>query len=200
MSTTLRLFCALALAGLAGCQTLSRNECATGDWYSIGERDGANGHTEDRYLENAKACAAHGLPADRERWLEGRERGLERYCTARNAFSVGSDAASYQGVCRGAAQDDFLHGYELGRHLADARSRRSHWDSEIHRIHHELDDDAKASRDDKPDTKDGDKSAPHARLSDAERVELGFKLGVAVTRQADAERDCRELELLGQRL
>lgn len=191
MPNLIRTLSLLVLLTLGGCETLSRSECATGDWYSIGMRDGANGHTEDRFLDNAKACAEHGVQADRERWLEGRERGLERYCTARNAFGVGAQNAAYQGVCTGAAEEDFQHGYQLGRALAEARSRRSHWGEEIHRIHQRLDE-----ADSKGDTKKTD----HAPLTDVERVELGFRLGVAVTRHDEAERDCAAIEQRGSQL
>lgn len=208
MSIQIRLLFALALVSLGGCETLSRSECQTADWYSIGVRDGGNGYTEDRYLQNAKACAKRGLPSDRERWMEGREHGLERYCTARNAFEVGSQSASYQGVCRDRSEGEFMHGYELGRALADARSRRSHWDSEMHRIRHRLEEDDKWERESREhprdaaqhDGKNNDKHEEHERLSGKERVELGFQLGVAVTRRAEADRDCAELEDRGQHL
>lgn len=200
MSILLRGSILLVLLVLGGCETLSRSECQTGQWYSIGERDGANGYSEDRFLENAKACSKHGLPADRERWLDGRARGLDRYCTARNAFSVGTQYASYQGVCTGPAEGDFLHGYNLGRSLADARGRRSHWEEEINRIHHRLEEPAKSEHDGKDDTKGDGKTPKESGLSDAERVELGFRLGVAVTRLDEARRECDELEQRGRQL
>lgn len=208
MSIRIRLFLALTLVSLGGCETLSKSECQTGDWYSIGVRDGANGYTEDRYLQNAKACAKRGLTADRDRWLEGREHGLERYCTARNAFEVGSRADSYLGVCRDRGEGEFMYGYDLGRSLADARGRRSRWDSEIHRIRHRLDEDDKWERESREqghgtaggDARHDDQHETHQRLSSNERVELGFQLGIAVTRRAEADRDCSELEARGQHL
>jgi hypothetical protein len=179
---------------------LSRSECQTGEWYSIGERDGANGYTEDRFLENAKACSKHGISSDRERWLDGRARGLERYCTARNAFSVGAQNASYQGVCAGPAEGEFMHGYNLGHSLAEARGRRDHWEEEIRRIHRRFDEGKAPDHDDKSDSKGDGKKSDHTVLSDAERVELGFRLGVAVTRREEARRDCDELEQRGRQL
>ena len=190
MSTFVRMTCLLAVLALAGCATLSRSECQTGDWYSIGERDGANGYTEDRFLNDAKACAARGMPADRDRWMEGRDRGLARYCTARHAIEVGSASDSYQGVCAGPAEGDFLLGYRLGRSLADARERRAHWNRDIQQIRHRLDE---ADRD--RGVKSGDdKSTEHHALTDAERVELGYRLGIATVRHDEAERDLAAIE------
>jgi hypothetical protein len=111
---TLALLLALPLAG---CATLNESECRGGDWYTIGVRDGANGRADERLLEHAKACAEYGVQPDRERWLEGRDAGLERYCTARNGLSIGEVGGPYNGVCFASAEDEFLRGYNLGREL-----------------------------------------------------------------------------------
>jgi len=186
MSTSFRVICALALLALAGCGSVSKRECETGDWYGIGVRDGANGYGEERFLDNAKACVKHGIAADRERWLDGRMRGLERYCTVRNGLGVGARNDAYRGVCPRPDEDEFLRGYELGRDLHHARARVSSLDSEIYEIKERLRRHHDADPDDEKEKKD--------RLSDAERVELAYRLGVAVTQREIAERDCAVLE------
>lgn len=185
MLTVLRAVVLSGILGLSGCASLSRNECASGDWLGIGIRDGANGRTEDRFTEHAAACVAHGITADREQWLAGREQGLERYCTARHAFDVGASGSSYSGVCAGPAEPGFLHGYRLGGELASARERRNHWEHEIRELRQRLDAD--------PD-KDKDP------LTDSERVEIRYLLGVAFARRDEAGRDMEEINLLSQRL
>jgi hypothetical protein len=189
MLNTLRAVVLLGILALSGCASLSRNECAAGDWYGIGQRDGANGYPEERFADHAAACVEHGVAPDRVQYLDGRERGLERFCTARHAFSVGASNSSYAGVCAGPAEDDFLHGYRLGKALAEARSRRSHWDHEIHRLKRRLADDDK---DDRP------KDQP--RLTNAERVEIGILLGVSLMRRDEADRDVAEINQLSARL
>ena len=191
MTSLMRLSILAALLALSGCETLSESECRTGDWYGVGVRDGANGYAEDRFIENAKACQAHGIEVDRARWLEGRLRGLERYCTARNAFDVGAGGSSYAGVCTGPMEDDFLHGYDLGRKLAEARQRRDHWDSEIREIRKRLDEHAQPAKDDKPE---------HAALPASEIADLNYRLGVAVTRRDEADRDVTEWDRRGRQL
>ena len=89
----------IAIGALPGCASLSQKECAAADWYSIGVRDGANGRGEEYLAEHAKACAELDITPDRERWLDGRDRGLERYCTTRNGYRVGEVGGSYNGVC-----------------------------------------------------------------------------------------------------
>ncbi len=179
---------AFASLALSGCATVSKGECQGGDWYGIGVRDGANGYGEERFVDNAKACAKHGITADRERWLDGRVRGLERYCTVRNGLQVGQRNDSYRGVCPLPDEEGFLRGYELGRELHYARARLSGYDSEIHDLRERLrrDRDARDSKDEEEKKK--------YRLSDAERVDLAYRLGVAVVKREEAARDCEELE------
>ncbi len=191
MFTMLRAVVLLAVLGSSGCASLSRNECSSGDWLGIGMRDGANGHAEDRFVDHAAACVAHGINADREQWLLGREQGLERYCTARHAYNVGASRSNYAGVCAGRAEQDFLHGYRLGGEMAAARDRREHWDHEIHHLRKQLDAD--------PKKQPPEGEAPR-RLSDSERVEIAYLLGVALSRRDEASRDMEEINLLSQRL
>jgi hypothetical protein len=192
VTSTMRLLGIAVLLALPGCASVSKTECQTGDWYDIGIRDGANGYGEERFLDNAKACAKHGLPADRERWSEGRLRGLERYCTARNGFAVGAQNSGYAGVCPREVEDEFLNGYSLGKDLAQARSRLAHYDHDIHEIHEKL-----GSHDDKNGSQDSKDGKP---LTDAERVELAVRLGVDLAQREHAKRDVEELEARGREL
>ncbi len=181
---------AFASLALSGCATVSKGECQGGDWYGIGVRDGANGYGEERFIDNAKACAKHGITADRERWLDGRVRGLERYCNVRNGLQVGRRNDTYRGVCPLPDEEEFLRGYELGRELHFAHARLSSLDSEINDIRERLRRDREA-RDAKGE--DEEKMKKY-RLSDAERVELAYRLGVATVKRDEAVRDCDELE------
>ena len=197
--TAIRLYAllGLALAAMCGCAPVSKSECETGDWYDIGVRDGTRGYGEERFLQNAQACAKHGLTADRERWLDGRMQGLQRYCTPHNAFEVGARNESYGGVCRQFDEDGFLRGYRLGRDLGEARSTRARWDSEISDIRDKLDRDDRLRKDDKGGS-DEDRKKDADRLSSAERTELGIRLGIALVKRADAQRRCEELEARGR--
>jgi hypothetical protein len=194
MRTLIRLLVVLVALAMSGCAAVSKSECQTGDWYDIGVRDGANGYGEERFLENAQACAKHGVAADRERWLDGRMRGLERYCTPHNGFEVGARNNSYGGVCSQLGEGEFLHAYNVGRELADARAHLEHWNGEIHEIQERLDrDDKKDKNDSGSKDETGDK-----RLTKEERVELGIRMGVAIVRREEAQRAVAELEARGR--
>jgi hypothetical protein len=199
MGTWIRLALLCTPLAVSGCAAVSKSECQTGDWYDIGIRDGANGYGEERFLENAKACAKHGITADRERWLDGRMRGLERYCTPRNGFDVGARNGAYAGVCGQHGEEEFLHGFNLGRDLADARGRLAHWNNEIHEIQDKLDrDDRWHKQQESGDQKDGDKPSDDDRLTSAQRVELGIRLGVAIVHREEAQRNVADLEARGR--
>ena len=93
------LICIAALGVLAACATLTERECAAGDWYSVGLEDGAKGRLTSFFDRHVKACAKHGLTADKSEWLDGRERGLLSYCTPQNAYRVGRLGSRINPVC-----------------------------------------------------------------------------------------------------
>jgi hypothetical protein len=107
----------LGAAALAGCASLSEDECRRADWGAIGQRDGAAGAGPDRLAAHAKACAKVGVVPDEALWLRGREAGLMSYCTGPNGRDVGARGMGYGGVCVGSTEVDFLRGYEIGRQI-----------------------------------------------------------------------------------
>jgi hypothetical protein len=121
----------LAVSALAGCASLSERECRNADWYAIGARDGRNGADPDRIEQHEKACAELGIRPDRTQWAAGRADGLAAYCTPRRAFEVGESGGAYGGVCGSETEPAFLRAYELGRELADARTRLETIDREL---------------------------------------------------------------------
>lgn len=107
---------------MVGCATLNEDECVTADWYEIGYSDGVKGEP-DSYLEkHRKACAKHGVRANLDDWLAGREAGLQRYCTPQKGYEEGLNNRAYHNVCEGRAADEFLRAYEQGQQLYQHRS------------------------------------------------------------------------------
>ncbi|MEN1928384.1 DUF2799 domain-containing protein [Luteimonas sp. MJ250] len=123
---------------LAGCATMSRDQCMAGNWERAGYQDGAAGHAPSRLADHEAACMAHGISVDARLYLAARERGLEEYCTPYRGFEAGSNGRSYAGVCPAWAEADFLAGYADGRVVHDARQyverARSEISTQEHRI------------------------------------------------------------------
>ena len=129
----------ISFVGLSGCATMSADECAVGDWHTIGFADGAMGYTATRLGDHRKACAKHGVTPDFEAYQSGREEGLRDYCQPSRGFSLGESGARYNGVCPGYLETDFVDAYNSGHQLYTLRSRVNGATYQISSKEHELD-------------------------------------------------------------
>ncbi len=122
---------------LPGCfATLSKSECETSDWRTIGLEDAAKGREAAYIANHRKACAKHGITPDLDAYQEGRALGLQQYCTASNGFYQGKEGNRYHGVCPAESQAAFLDAYNEGKALYDLRN-------EISRLNAGIDSDQK---------------------------------------------------------
>jgi hypothetical protein len=113
----------LALTLLGGCASgLSKDECQTADWGTIGYEDGLRGHASDRIGVHRVACAKHQVAPNLAAYAEGRERGLLEYCQPRNGFRAGLNGHAYANVCPRLSEPTFVDAYRQGREIHDARS------------------------------------------------------------------------------
>ena len=114
-----RVSTCVAIAVLAsGCASgLSREECNTADWRTIGYEDGVQGRSEARISGHRKACARHGVGLNLETYRSGWDEGVRRYCQAGNGYHQGRRGKSYSGVCPAQLEADFLTAYRAGREL-----------------------------------------------------------------------------------
>lgn len=142
---------ALALL-LAGCETMSEEQCRSADWLDRGRRDGAYGENEHHVEAHRKACAKAGVVPDVERWRAGWLEGVRVYCTPRSAWQRGLENRSYQGACRDLGEAEFLRWHHAGREVYRLRQQRDRNSTEIARLEEQLkkaqkDDERKALRD-----------------------------------------------------
>ena len=130
----------LLVIGLAGCATMSGDECATSDWTAVGYEDGSRGYTSERFGKHRKACAKHGITADFEAYQQGRGQGLVEFCQPGRGFNLGVNGGQYNGVCSVELEADFLDAYRVGQQLYTLRSKVSSANTQIYNKKHELDD------------------------------------------------------------
>lgn len=147
---------------LGGCASLSENECRTADWESIGYLDGTRGHNSGRIAEHSEACSKLAITPDRKLYEEGRNRGLEEYCTPRNGVRVGEQGSSYGGVCPLDLDPGFMRGYTIGRDLHDLKEHMERLQSEVQRMQSRL-------RQKDPPLSDYERDQVIYRLRDLER-------------------------------
>jgi len=103
---------------ISGCATgLSKEECQTADWRTIGYEDGVQGRSESRISAHRKACAEYGVALQLEDYRHGREEGIARYCQPGNGYHQGRSGRKYAGVCPAVLEPAFLQAYRDGRSL-----------------------------------------------------------------------------------
>ena len=135
----IRIFAALAVLSMSGCASLSKSECLNADWQDIGIRDGANGQPEEYLIQHSTACAKVNVTPDRERWLAGREQGLERFCTPERAYQIGEYGSGFEpGICRNYDQERLFNAYQKGRDVNRTSTEINSIDNELRNIHTEL--------------------------------------------------------------
>jgi len=100
---------------LAGCATMTAEECVAADWRSTGYADASEGRPASHLSHHVSACADHGIIADEAAYAEGHADGARAYCTPTNAFRVGRRGGSHPGFC----PDDLAHGFDVA--YQDAR-------------------------------------------------------------------------------
>jgi len=119
-------FRVLMLAGvlaLAGCASMSPEECLKADWHQKGVQDGRSGKARHYMDEHAKACREVGVTPDTQQYMVGREEGLRQYCTPSSGFEEGRRGHSYAQVCPADLEPGFLARFRDGRRVYDAQQR-----------------------------------------------------------------------------
>jgi Protein of unknown function (DUF2799) len=113
-----------ALLLLGGCASkMSKDECRTVDWRTVGYEDGVSGQPGDRIGNHRRACAEHGVTPDLNAYLAGREAGLREYCQPHNGYRYGANGYTYYDACPPDLAEAFEKAYDEGRALY-VRERR----------------------------------------------------------------------------
>lgn len=139
-SMSLNIVLSLAVLALAGCASMSSEECTASDWSAIGYEDGSRGYTSDRFGSHRKACAKHGVTADFSAYQQGRAAGLLEYCQPGRGFNVGASGGQYYGVCSVDLEPEFLDAYRVGQQLYSLRSNVNSANSLIYSKRREIED------------------------------------------------------------
>lgn len=105
----------VVLLVLSACASLSEEECLAADWYTIGVEDGAKGQPMQRIGAHRKACAEVGVQPDMDRYSQGRDFGLQSFCTRERGYREGEAGRSYNGVCPPHLEGTFMQGYLAGQ-------------------------------------------------------------------------------------
>jgi hypothetical protein len=130
-----KLFGILAVMGalvmLAGCETVSEEQCVVGDWQALGQADAASGHDPSRFEKVVKDCGRYGITPDAAAYQAGWNQGVLLYCTPQNGFSLGRQGKSLSRICPPHLAAAFESSHSLGRRIWTAEDRVRDLESEI---------------------------------------------------------------------
>ncbi|MBE0440731.1 MAG: DUF2799 domain-containing protein [Psychrobacter sp.] len=107
----------LALSGCATTQSLTPQQCQTSNWEEIGRADGSVGRSGAYFGHYANSCASIGAATpNRVLWEQGRQQGLENYCTELTAYKLGREGYDWQPVCPIEGIEKLEEAYSQGRY------------------------------------------------------------------------------------
>jgi hypothetical protein len=107
-------------AALAGCETMSVEECAVADWRYLGFNDAASAG-RDQFGARAESCGEQGFAADGGAYAAGFADGMHQFCQPPNAFNFALRGNTFAGSCPAELQRDFYAAYGDGRRIFEAR-------------------------------------------------------------------------------
>lgn len=122
----------ISLAALSGCSAISEEECLLGDWYQIGLSDGNNGKRNNS-AKYSKECLEYQVTIDSKLYNEGRNTGLQSFCTYENGVLLGSANKRYNNVCPAELSKGFLSGYTPYHNFASAQESQSRAKNDVNR-------------------------------------------------------------------
>ena len=178
---------ATGVALLAGCTTMTKEQCLAGAWGEKGYQDGLSGYRTSRLHDHAQACAKFGVEANPGAYLSARDDGLRTYCTWESGFRQGRQGNSYGGVCSPAEERDFLPAYEDGRRIYVVEQAVSSVESALNSAISRIDD-----REDKLEAKQ--RELRQEGLTDEQRQRIRDRIREVRDEIRDARRDARQSE------
>ena len=133
------LLLALSTLLLGACAAkMSKDECRTVDWRTVGYEDGVAGQPGDRIGEHRRACAEHGVTPDLNAYLTGRTAGLREYCQPHNGYRAGANGYTYFDTCPADLAEAFEIAYDEGRALYVRERRVTDTERQIEDRHREI--------------------------------------------------------------
>lgn len=110
-----RPIAALLVFSVAACAELGKEACEQGDWLSIGQRDGSRGREADFVDRHVESCGKYGIVVDTAVWEQGRQQGLQVFCTPQSQYQAGRDGRPFNEICAEEGLPVHREAYEKGR-------------------------------------------------------------------------------------
>ena len=109
-----RAMLSVGCAMVAGCATMSPEECLQANWEEVGYNDGVAGYPVSRSAEHREACAETGVSVDFELYRQGYALGLPYYCTRVTGVESADHGGEYAAQCVSDEFPEYASGYSEG--------------------------------------------------------------------------------------
>ncbi len=105
----------LILLFLGGCTTMKKGDCENRKWKVQGYKDAMKGFPSSHYQNQKKACMKFNIRVNKDRYMEGFNKGIRDFCTYKNGYEFGLKGKRYDDSCPKQLEDDFFKGYVAGK-------------------------------------------------------------------------------------
>lgn len=146
---------------LAGCATMSPEECQRANWADLGLQDGLAGQSMSMLDARMQDCTKAGVGVDTGHYVTGRAQGLQIFCRLENAIPLGLNGGNYEGVCPPMIDAEFRRRFAMGRAVYNLRSEVSRLDAHSDSLQQQL---RKADRDEDKRVREADKDDDRRRI------------------------------------
>ena len=119
---------------VCGCASIPASTCRTSDWHNLGYRDALKG-LESRAKDLYESCPSFHMTE----YNNGREEGLDEFCTSEQAYEFGVRGGTYRGTCSGALGAIFEQAYASGRVVGALEKQLDEIDRQLQDLEYQLD-------------------------------------------------------------
>lgn len=168
----MRYLVPLIILFTAGCSSFGVPDCKSKNWKEQGEVDAASGFTAVHYFVQQGLCSGRG---NKKEYNLGREKGLVRYCTSKNAFRVGRLGEPYRFVCPKSDDKRFRSRYRLGRDIFRLETEIEDRKEEINEIYDHLKYDKDISEFDRNDMIENIRNLKNEQKADQKLIDAKLK-------------------------
>lgn len=126
----LKIILIMVTGFLASCASLNKEQCENPDWERIGEVDASHG-IEAQYEQHLRQCQRSANKAEEQAYLNGWNRKIGGFCTAKNGYESGVFGWGGNMACDTKEYPDFHEQFKLGRKVRDLKSDQAKINTEI---------------------------------------------------------------------
>lgn len=126
---------------LAGCSSISRNDCVQTNWYKVGYDGALQGKQASSVKQpwELSCTKNHGIKINGAEFNKGYSAGLDELCTEPGGMRLGRSGGTYERVCSKKTEPDFLKNYQLGK-IEHTAARMSNLEDEVQDLRRQIRD------------------------------------------------------------